>query len=100
MKTPFILYKGPVSHQHDSWSHTGMFTVCLNLWGRGEGLRMNLTQLLICPPQTATDRAWTVDIARGTACDWRRMALLTTARSAAALWSTPTSPPAPTMWIR
>lgn len=76
-----------------------MFTVALNIWSSGGGrLRMNLTQLLMCRPQAATGRAWTAGTARGTACGWRRTAWLTMARSVAAPWCTPTSPPAPTTW--
>lgn len=63
-------------------------------------LRMNLTPLLICAPQAATDRAWTVDTARGTAWDWRRTASLTTDLSVVALWFTLTSRPAPTILSR
>lgn len=61
--------------------------------------RRNLSVLLVCvDPQAATDRAWTADTARGTAWGWRRTASLTTALSAAAHWSTPTSLPARTTW--
>ena len=49
-------------------------------------------------PQAATGRAWTADTARETAWSWRRT--LTAGLSAAALWSTPTSLPAPTTWSR